>query len=126
MGCTDESLFSDTSHGAVIRAFLSTDAEMNKSNPMMTDVSGSTCVSVITMKDKLICANLGDSCAGLVTMTNENWELRMLNREHKPTEKDERDRVDQSGGRCEPFRGRTEVIRPVWTVHRALESVAQV
>lgn len=78
---------------------------MNKGNPMMTDVSGSTCVAVITMKDKLVCANLGDSCAGLVTMNNDNWELIMLNREHKPSEKDERDRIESSGGRVEPFRG---------------------
>lgn len=110
MGTTDQTLFSETAHAGIVRAFLSTDAEMNKSNPMMTDVSGSTCVAVITMKDKLVCANLGDSCAGLVTMQNENWELIMLNREHKPTEKDERDRVESSGGRVEPFRGKYFLI----------------
>lgn len=103
-GITDDTLFTETSHAGIVRAFLSTDAEMAKSNPTMTDVSGSTCVAVITLKDKLVCANLGDSCAGLVTMSNENWELHMLNREHKPTEKDERDRIDIAGGRVEPFR----------------------
>lgn len=108
-GITDESLFSDNAHAAIVRAFLSTDSEMNKMNPLMTDVSGSTCVAVITMKDKLVCANLGDSCAALVTMSNENWELFMLNREHKPSEKDERDRVESSGGRVEPFRGKQRV-----------------
>lgn len=104
-GITDETLFSENSHAAIVRAFLSTDSEMNKGNPMMTDVSGSTCVTVITMKDKLVCANLGDSAAALITMQNDNWELIMLNREHKPSEKDERDRIDNSGGRVEPFRG---------------------
>ena len=89
----------------MVRAFLSTDAEMNKANSAMTDVSGSTCVTVVGMKNKLICANLGDSCAGLVSLEGDSWMLHMLNREHKPTEKDERDRVEGSNGRVEPFRG---------------------
>lgn len=102
---SDETLFGDQSHAGVIRAFLSTDAEMNRMNPAMTDVSGSTCIAVVVMKNRLISANLGDSCAGLLSMDQDNWDLKMLNREHKPTEKDERERVENSGGRVEPFRG---------------------
>lgn len=104
-GVNEDTLFGDQSHSGVIRAFLTTDSEMNRMNPMMTDVSGSTCIAVVVMKNRLISANLGDSCAGLLTMDQDNWELKMLNREHKPNEKDERDRVESSGGRVEPFRG---------------------
>lgn len=108
LSTTSESLFSEAVHSAVVRSFLTIDSEMNKQLGQLTDVSGSTCVSVLAMKDKLICANLGDSCAALITDEGGEWHLQMLNREHKPTEADERERVEVSNGRVEPFRGTFE------------------
>lgn len=104
-GLNDTNIFSEASHSQIIKAFIQTDTDLNKNGNIGTDTSGSTCVSVIMVRDQMICANLGDSCAAQVCCQDETWTLEMLNREHKPCEKDERDRVESCNGRVEPFRG---------------------
>lgn len=98
-------------HSAIVRVFHETDKQLNASYSFNTDASGSTCVSVIVAGNKCLCANLGDSCAGIIKLNNSNnWETEMMNREHKPTEDDERKRVENCGGRIEPFRGKNLLI----------------
>lgn len=51
----------------MIKAFLDTDKSLNSSLNINTNVSGSTCVTVVVTQSQVLCANLGDSCAGLVS-----------------------------------------------------------
>jgi serine/threonine protein phosphatase PrpC len=94
-------------HSSIVRAFHESDKQLNSNYTFNTEASGSTCVSVLVAGNKCLCANLGDSCAGILKQKiNETWEIEMMNREHKPTEEDEKRRVENCGGRIEPFRGR--------------------
>ena len=57
--------------------------------------------------DRLFCANSGDSRAIAVATSTGSKELHVtaLSRDHKPSEKDEADRVIKAGGRIESFQG---------------------
>ncbi|CAD8202823.1 unnamed protein product [Paramecium octaurelia] len=64
--------------------------------------SGSTLVIVYVQNNKLYCANLGDSRAVLLNR-EETWRLKPLSRDHKPSCKDEADRILVNGGRIDPL-----------------------
>lgn len=75
-------------------------------------LSGSTCVTLIYTPEKLLCANAGDSRAVLGRCVNGGkqtsklaWVSHDLSRDHKPSEKDEAERIIKRRGRIEPFRG---------------------
>jgi len=94
-----------------------TAAEVNDSN-FETDLSGTTLVSVLIMKKRLYCANVGDSRA-ILAIQDENQSLiaKAISRDHKPTESDERTRIIQTGGRIHQFADETgELMGPmrVW------------
>jgi len=58
------------------------------------DKSGSCCLVVLIVNDKLFCANVGDSRAVL----KEKKETVVLTNDHKPSEEDERKRIVKNGG----------------------------
>ena len=70
--------------------------------------SGTTCVLVFKIGKKIICANVGDSRAILVERkiifdeeTNDiinNYEIIELSHDHKPNNKEERERIEKFGG----------------------------
>ncbi|CAD8166542.1 unnamed protein product [Paramecium pentaurelia] len=64
--------------------------------------SGSTLVIVYVKNNKLYCANLGDSRAVLLNR-DERWRMKPLSRDHKPSCKDEADRILANGGRIDPM-----------------------
>ena len=68
-----------------------------------SDLSGSTCVSVIYTPQKLIIANLGDSRCVLGSKVKEEWKYENLSRDHKPDLKEEADRIKKKGGRIRPM-----------------------
>ena len=69
-----------------------------------SDLSGSTCVSVIYTPQKLIIANLGDSrCVLGKKINNSEWKYENLSRDHKPDVKEEADRIKKAGGRIRPM-----------------------
>jgi serine/threonine protein phosphatase PrpC len=69
-----------------------------------SDLSGSTCVSVIYTPQKLIIANLGDSrCVLGKKINNIEWKYENLSRDHKPDVKEEADRIKKAGGRIRPM-----------------------
>ena len=64
--------------------------------------SGSTCISVFLIDDKIICGNCGDSRAILVTgKENQKNEIINLSIDHKPDLKEEANRIIKSHGRVE-------------------------
>lgn len=70
--------------------------------------SGSTCVSVLIVGNKVFCANVGDSRAVLAREINEGVFCGFpLSRDHKANEPDEEERILRHGGRIDAFRDHT-------------------
>ena len=69
-----------------------------------SNLSGSTCVSVIYTPEKLIIANLGDSRCVLGKKINNEWKAENLTRDHKPNLPEEAERIKSYGGRIRPMR----------------------
>lgn len=66
--------------------------------------SGSTCVLMIQIDDKIIFANAGDSRAILVQEDDEKINRKIIEtRDHKPELKDEKERILKSGGRVDKY-----------------------
>ena len=91
--------------------------------------SGSTCVSVIYTPEKLIVPNIGDSRAVLGRLVNkEKNEYKAINlsRDHKPTEKDEAQRILENDGRIQPFIEDGEFVGPerVWIKEEEVPGLA--
>jgi serine/threonine protein phosphatase PrpC len=73
--------------------------------------SGSTCVSLMTLGNKLYVANVGDSRGILVrSYKKENLEpqhqcqAKALTRDHKPDDRDEAERIHANNGRIDSYR----------------------
>lgn len=107
---SDSQMDSNTSsliRSAFIEAFHYTNDELNKNKNIFTDLSGSTGVTILLFNNILYCANAGDSKCVIVTNkdeTNNSWKLVEMSREHHPTIAEERNRIEKSGGRVEPFK----------------------
>jgi len=70
--------------------------------------SGSTCVTVLTLGQKLFCSNVGDS-RGIVVKRkagdpNGKITAQAISRDQKPCQADEADRIVKNGGRIDSFR----------------------
>ena len=68
------------------------------------DFSGSTCVLLFVIYNKLICANAGDSRAILINERINKYsknEIIQLSRDHKPDLIDEKQRIINSNGRVD-------------------------
>ena len=82
-----------------------------------TMFSGSTCVTVAIQGRTLLCANVGDSRAILVSSDGNSWKVTELSSDHKPDDPLELTRILAQGGRVSPYRSATgEPIGParVW------------
>jgi serine/threonine protein phosphatase PrpC len=84
-----------------------------KSSGINLRFSGSTCVSVLIVGNKVFCANVGDSRATLarrkeVSGPNGITQHKIvgipLNRDHKADEPDEMARIQANGGRVAAYR----------------------
>jgi serine/threonine protein phosphatase PrpC len=69
-----------------------------------SNLSGSTCVSVIYTPYKLITANLGDSRCVLGKKIKGKWKAENLTRDHKPSLPEEAERIKSYGGRIRPMK----------------------
>jgi serine/threonine protein phosphatase PrpC len=99
-----KNILTDNIHDIITEVFLDTNYKLCTSDIIDSTFSGSTCVSLIYTPQKLICANVGDSRAVLGKYVNGEWVSHNLSRDHKPTEKDEADRILKKGGRIQPFK----------------------
>ena len=84
--------------------FLETNKQLCNSYTIDTRFSGSTCVTIILTKNKVISANIGDSRAVLARYQNGKWTAIDLSRDHKPNDKDEKERILAKGGRIESYK----------------------
>ena len=70
-----------------------------------SNLSGSTCVSVIYTPEKLIIANIGDSrCVLGKKIDNDEWKAENLTKDHKPDVPEEAERIMNFGGRIRPMK----------------------
>jgi serine/threonine protein phosphatase PrpC len=89
--------------------------------------SGSTCVAVIVRGRSLLCANVGDSRAILLSKDCRDWHFEPLSTDHKPDIYKEKMRILSQGGRVSPYLGpRGEVLGParVWLRNEDIPGLA--
>ena len=90
-------------------AFILENKSLLRNKQIDSDLSGSTCISVIYTPEKLIIANVGDSrcilgkCIESKEKTGQifkkKWVSQNLSRDHKPTIPEEAERILKIGGR---------------------------
>ena len=72
--------------------------------------SGTTCVTVFFDKEKIVCANSGDSRGILISNSDKGYRYTPLSRDHKPDMPDEANRVLKRNGRIEPSKVTPEFL----------------
>ncbi len=92
-------------YNIISNTFLQCNEQLIENENINSTFSGTTCVSLIYTPSKLIVPNIGDSRAvlGKYDISNKIWRAIDLSRDHKPTEKDEAERIINNGGRIKPF-----------------------
>ena len=83
----------------LIDTFIKENNSLLRNKQIDSDLSGSTCVSLIYTPQKLIIANVGDSRCILGSQTKDEWKYVNLSRDHKPDIKEEAERILKKGGR---------------------------
>ena len=105
-------------HKIIIDTFLMVNNMLVDNENINSLFSGSTCVSVIFTPERLIVPNIGDSRAvlGRYDKMTGKYKAIDLSRDHKPTEKDEAERIYENDGRIQPFIEDGEFVGPqrVW------------
>ena len=88
-------------------AFLNANEDLF-TGPLDIRFSGSTCVTVLTMGQKLFCSNVGDSRGIVVKKKNGDVTGKIIaqaiSRDQKPCQADEAVRIKKYGGRIDSFR----------------------
>ena len=106
-------------HQIIKETFIIANEKLVDNEDINSLFSGSTCVSLIYTPEKLIVPNIGDSRAVLGRLINKEkneYKAIELSRDHKPTEKDEAQRIIENDGRIQPFTEDGEFVGPerVW------------
>ena len=89
----------------IITMFSSLSLTIENNNSIDIFCSGSTVVIVHVSKEKIICANCGDSRAILISVNNGGSSIIKLSRDHKPNLMEEKKRIIAAGGRVEKIYG---------------------
>lgn len=79
---------------ALKNSFLNADVEILKTDGLKNDQSGCTATTILINKNKIICANSGDSR----TVLSVNGNAKPLSYDHKPTNPGEHQRICAAGG----------------------------
>ena len=99
--CKDESdvfnLFLHSNYKLLKNTIISSEEKLKKEKDIDIEYSGSTCCMVIQMCQKLICANVGDSRAILLSEIIRE-DIISLSIDHKPELKNESERIKKYGG----------------------------
>ena len=84
--------------------FINTNKDLCRNPIVDTQFSGSTCVTIILKKNKIICANAGDSRAVMGRFINNEWINIDLSHDQKPNNPIEKERILKHGGRIEAYK----------------------
>ena len=99
------------------RAFRHAERDISKNSDIDANFSGTTCVMVFQIGEKLICANVGDSRAIIVKGTNNNdLDIKPLSIDQKPDDPEESKRIVENGGEISQYEEDGEKSGPfrVW------------
>ena len=94
----------DTLYKTLSQVFVNTNKSLCHVQSIDTKFSGSTCVTLILTKNKIISANAGDSRAVMGRFKDGVWTNIDLSRDHKPNDKEESERIISHGGRIEAYK----------------------
>lgn len=86
------------------RLFESLEREVGESLEFDATMSGSTCVLIFIILNRVYCANIGDSRAVFGFQSRDRLEIKDLSRDHKPELPSEMDRIRRHGGAVESIR----------------------
>lgn len=102
---------SENKYNLINFAFNSCENSISNSK-FQSNMSGTTCVIVFIVNNKVICANAGDSRA----IFSSSNGLQQLSFDHKPDNKGEKDRIIKSGGKVHPSKEYGKYVGParVW------------
>ena len=95
------------------RAFRHAERDIEKNSDIDANFSGTTCVMVLQVGEKILCANVGDSRA---IMVKENNKIIPLSIDQKPDDPEEAKRIVENGGEISQFEEDGEKSGPfrVW------------
>jgi len=84
--------------------FIELNQNLTAETSINSIMSGSTGIAVLLHNEQILCANVGDSRAGVVKLVSpeDPGELIMLSRDHTPKELDELERIIMAGGKVQP------------------------
>ena len=105
------------------KAFRHAERDLEKNSDIDANFSGTTCVMVLQVGEKLLCANVGDSRAILVKNNNVIIPLSI---DQKPDDPEEKKRIEESGGEISQFEEDGEKSGPfrVWKKGEAYPGIA--
>ncbi|MCQ2817457.1 MAG: protein phosphatase 2C domain-containing protein [archaeon] len=94
----------DNDYDMIKSAYKKAEKSLSK-NSIDFSLSGTTCVICFIIGKKIICSNVGDSRAIVVSQNNEskNYSVKALSRDHKPTIEEERKRIESKGGMIQKY-----------------------
>lgn len=98
-------LLKDDLSPTIKECFIQENQNLLNNHQIDSDLSGTTCISVIYTPKKLIIANIGDSrCVlGKYDKKENKYISENLSRDHKPTIPEEAERILKVGGRIRPM-----------------------
>ena len=94
----------ETLYSTLKQVFVETNKSLCKVPTIDTKFSGSTCVTIILTKNKIISANAGDSRAVMGRYINGKWLSIELSHDQKPNNPGEKERILSHGGRIEAYK----------------------
>ena len=94
----------ETLYKTMKEVFINTNKDLCKNPLIDTQFSGSTCVTIILTKNKIISGNAGDSRAVMGRFKNGEWINIDLSHDQKPNNPGERERILSHGGRIEAYK----------------------
>ena len=94
----------ETLYTTLKQVFVETNKSLCKVPTIDTKFSGSTCVTIILTKNKIISANAGDSRAVMGRHINGKWLSIELSHDQKPNNPGEKERILSHGGRIEAYK----------------------
>lgn len=96
-------IINDDLKSVISQIFIHQNYNLRKNSMIDSKLSGTTCASVIYSPEKMIIANLGDSRIVIGREVKSEWKHENLSRDHKPSERDEAERILKIGGRIRPM-----------------------
>ena len=103
-----EKSYAEAEYAGILEAVcVDINNKLTASGGINSFLSGSTGILVLLHNELVVCANVGDSRAGVVVVeaSDQPALLTMLSRDHTPVEPDEKERITNAGGKIMPCIG---------------------